>query len=124
MTFCNNKTHFQLCDTGLKAQRRPARLNASLCVCFVRLQPINSEVLSLRLDEPIKFMSFGFFKQRKEVDLVCSLPRNGDFLAITWRFFPHKQTVPGAPKTIRLPPSCTIVSCADHPLPGLNKILY
>lgn len=97
MTFCNSKTHFQWCDTGLKAQRRPARLNTSLCVCFVRPQPINSEVLSLRLDKPIKFMSFGFFKQRKEMDVVCSLLRNGDY-AITWCFFPISKLSRVPPK--------------------------
>lgn len=122
MTFCNNKTHFQWCDTGLKAQCGPARLNIS-CVCFVRPQPINGEVLSPRLDKPIKFMSSVFFFSRRERRCVWCVLLLGTaiFLPSPGAFSTREQTVLGAPGTIRLSPSRTIVSRVDHSLPRFNK---
>lgn len=51
--------------------------------------------------------------------MVVLLPSPGAFFPLT-----RQYTDPGAPRTIRLPPSRAIVSRADHPLPRFNKILH
>lgn len=75
------------------------------CVCFVRPQPINSQLFSPRLDKPIKFMSSIFFQGEKGGGFgVFLLLGTASFLPSPGAFSTREQTVPLEPYGSQHPP--------------------